>query len=209
MEHKPLFLLLIFSFVQSRTSQQGGTKQLQRLRDQNCWKVRASMADFAADSAADFLADFLVDFVADFLAEFSADFPVDFFGGFCREFLRKRLPATGVICNGPFGPIVSKKFRNEFPGPLGFGGPKSPKRNRKREHRRKRVDFDSFSTPFETFGTPAGNSFRTLLVDVRKGYALPQLPTTPPIGWKHENVRNGAAECQNGQCQFGSRQKKP
>ena len=32
----------------------GGTKQLQSLRDQSCWKVRVSMADFVADSSAGF-----------------------------------------------------------------------------------------------------------------------------------------------------------
>ena len=35
----------------SRSSQIVGTRQLQRLRDQSCWKVRVSMADFVADFA--------------------------------------------------------------------------------------------------------------------------------------------------------------
>ena len=37
-----------------------------------------------------------------------------------------------------------------------------------------------------------------LLISER--FALPQSPTTPPLGWKHEFVWGCAAECQNGHC---------
>ena len=43
--------------TESRTSLRGGTDELQRLGEHNCWKVGVSMADFVADSAADSLAD--------------------------------------------------------------------------------------------------------------------------------------------------------
>ena len=36
-------------------------------------------------------------------------------------------------------------------------------------------------------------------------YPLPQLPTTPSLGWKHGKGRSGAAESQDGHCHFGSR----
>ena len=38
-------------------------------------------------------------------------------------------PATGLF--GLFGPKVAKRVRNEFPGPLGPGDPKSPNQSRK------------------------------------------------------------------------------
>ena len=40
-----------------------------------------------------------------------------------------------------------------------------------------------------------------------EGWALPQFPSTPPLGWKNEDNRIGAAEYQNGHRHFGSRQK--
>ena len=42
---------------------------------------------------------------------------------------------------------------------------------------------------------------------VEKEDPLPQLPTTPPIGWKHDKGRSGAVESQDGCRHFGSRQK--
>ena len=68
---------------------------------------------------------------------------------------------------GPFGSKVAKKVRNEFPGPLSPGGPKSWKQSRKRL----KIDYLStiltlFRLCFGLFGPPGprgpGNSFRTL-----------------------------------------------
>ena len=39
---------------------------------------------------------------------------------------------------------------------------------------------------------------------ISEGLSTPTTPTTPSIGWMHEDVRNGAAEYQNGHCDFGS-----
>ena len=70
--------------------------QPQRLRNQSCWKVRVSMADFVAvgggfstDFVADFATDFSKDFLADFWwifsADFSADSSADFFANFASK----------------------------------------------------------------------------------------------------------------------------
>ena len=42
---------------------------------------------------------------------------------------------------------------------------------------------------------------------VLKEFPLPQLPSTPPVGWMHAKGRRGDADSQDGHCHFGSRHK--
>ena len=44
------------SCAMPRTGQRDGTRKLQHLGDQNCWKARVFMADLAADFEANLLA---------------------------------------------------------------------------------------------------------------------------------------------------------
>ena len=85
---------------------------------------------------------------------------------------------------GPFGPKVAKRARNEFLGPLGLRGPKSPKRIRKR------VTVDYFSTilalfrlHFGLFGPPGTHFGLSLPLWARRAQMTPVAgPENPSPG---------------------------